>query len=203
MRFASAGANLLRGGVFKPRTSPYAFRGLGRDGLRILKSAADSAGLPLETEVLDPRDVETVAGYADAIQIGARNMQNFPLLIEAAHTGLPIILKRGLSATVGEWLAAAEYILNEGNERVILCERGVRGVDEYTRNTLDIAAVPVLHRLTHLPVIVDPSHGTGHSELVMPMSLAAVAALWDGVMAEVQPDPPRAMSDSEQQHYAG
>lgn len=196
---AAAGANYLRGGVFKPRTSPYSFRGLGREGLPIMRRAADSVGLPFGTEVLDPRDVETVSEYADAIHIGARNMQNFSLLIEAGRQSKPVILKRGLCATLSELLFAAEYIMNEGNPNVILCERGVRGVDEFTRNTLDLAAVPMLHELSCLPVIVDPSHGTGRASLVEPMSLAAIAAGCDGLMIEVHPDPRHALSDSDQQ----
>ena len=196
---AAAGANYLRGGVFKPRTSPYSFRGLGLEGLSMMRRAADSVGLPFGTEVLDPRDIETVSEYADAIHIGARNMQNFPLLIEAGRQNKPVILKRGLCATLSEWLLAAEYIMNEGNMRVILCERGVRGVDEFTRNTLDLAAVPMLHELSCLPVIVDPSHGTGRASRVAPMSLSAVAAGCDGLLIEVHPDPPHAMSDVSQQ----
>lgn len=196
---AAAGANYLRGGVFKPRTSPYSFRGPGREGLALMRRAADSVGLPFGTEVLDPRDIEIASEYADAIHIGARNMQNFPLLIEAGRQKKPVILKRGLCATLSEWLLAAEYIMNEGNMQVILCERGVRGVDEFTRNTLDLAAVPMLRELSCLPVIVDPSHGTGRASLVAPMSLAAVAAGCDGLMIEVHPDPPHALSDSAQQ----
>jgi 3-deoxy-7-phosphoheptulonate synthase len=195
---ARSGANVLRGGAFKPRTSPYAFQGLGLAGLRLMRAAADRNGLAVLTEVLDPRDVEAVAGYADMLQIGARNMQNFPLLREAGLCGKPVLLKRGFAATVDEWLMAAEYILIEGNPDVVLCERGVRSFDRSTRNLLDLAVVPLLAGLTHLPVIVDPSHGTGVARLVEPMSLAAVAAGADGLLVEVHPDPTDAASDGVQ-----
>ena len=195
---ARAGANVLRGGAFKPRTSPYAFQGLGKNGLEMLRAAADRNGLAVVTEVLDTRDVELVAGYADMLQIGARNMQNFALLREAGATGMPILLKRGLSATVDEWLMAAEYILVSGNPNIVLCERGIRSFDGYTRNVLDLAVVPLLAELTHLPVIVDPSHGTGLARLVEPMGLAAVAAGADGLIVEVHPDPANAVSDGPQ-----
>jgi 3-deoxy-7-phosphoheptulonate synthase len=195
---AALGANVLRGGAYKPRTSPYAFQGLGKGGLQLLREAADRHGLGVVTEVLDPRDVETVAAHADMLQIGARSMQNFSLLREAGETGRPVLLKRGLSATVEEWLMAAEYVLVTGNDQVVLCERGVRSFDAATRNVLDLAVVPLLRSLTHLPVIVDPSHGTGVARLVTPMALAAVAAGADGLLVEVHPDPATAASDGPQ-----
>ena len=195
---ASHGANVLRGGAFKPRTSPYAFQGLGFEGLKLLREAADRNGLALVTEVLDPRDVEQVAHHADMLQIGARNMQNFSLLREAGEAGKPVLLKRGLSATIEELLMAAEYLLVAGNSEVVLCERGIRSFDNATRNLLDLAAVPLLHGLTHLPIVVDPSHGTGVARLVAPMALAAVAAGADGLLVEVHPDPPAAASDGPQ-----
>jgi 3-deoxy-7-phosphoheptulonate synthase len=195
---AALGANVLRGGAFKPRTSPYAFQGLGKDGLALMRAAADRNGLAVVTEVLDPRDVELVAGYADMLQIGARNMQNFSLLREVGESGRPVLLKRGLSATVDEWLMAAEYLLLAGNDRVVMCERGVRSFDSATRNVLDLAVVPLLRALTHLPVVVDPSHGTGIARLVAPMALAAVAAGADGLVVEVHPDPANAASDGPQ-----
>jgi 3-deoxy-7-phosphoheptulonate synthase len=195
---AAAGANVLRGGAFKPRTSPYAFQGLGERGLAMLRAAADRHGLAVVTEVLDPRDVPMVAGYADMLQIGARNMQNFVLLREAGQSGMPVLLKRGLSATVEEWLMAAEYVLLTGNEKLVLCERGVRSFDSETRNLLDLSVVPLLAARTHLPVIVDPSHGTGVARLVAPMALAAVAAGADGLLVEVHPDPAGAASDGAQ-----
>ena len=193
-----AGATVLRGGAFKPRTSPYAFQGLGEDGLKYLRDAADRHGLAVVTEVLDPRDVELVGRYADILQIGARNMQNFTLLREAGGAPKPVLLKRGLAATIDEWLMAAEYIVVAGNHDVILCERGIRSFDPQTRNVLDIAAVPVVQALTHLPVIVDPSHGTGVRALVAPMSYAAVAAGADGLIVEVHPNPAAALSDGPQ-----
>ncbi len=192
------GANVLRGGAFKPRTSPYAFQGLGGEALKMLREAADRYGMAVVTEVLDPREVELVAKYADMLQIGARNMQNFSLLREAGESGKPVLLKRGLSATIEEWLMAAEYLLVAGNGDIVLCERGIRSFDNVTRNLLDIAAVPLLHGLTHLPVIVDPSHGTGIAKLVGPMALAGVAAGADGLLIEVHPDPPAAASDGPQ-----
>jgi 3-deoxy-7-phosphoheptulonate synthase len=195
---ARAGANVLRGGAFKPRTSPYAFQGLGLDGLALLRQAGDRHRLSVVTEVLDPRDVEKVAEHADMLQIGARNMQNFPLLREAGLSGKPILLKRGFAATVDEWLMAAEYVLVERNPQVVLCERGVRSFDPATRNLLDLSVVPLLAERTHLPVIVDPSHGTGLARLVEPMSLAAVAAGADGLLVEVHPDPADAASDGPQ-----
>jgi 3-deoxy-7-phosphoheptulonate synthase len=195
---ASCGARVLRGGAFKPRTSPYAFQGLGAQGLEMLRDAADAHGLAVVTEVLDPRDVELVAAHADMLQIGARNMQNFGLLREAGESGKPVLLKRGLSATIDEWLMAAEYLLVSGNAGVVLCERGVRSFDNTTRNLLDVAAVPLLHSLTHLPVIVDPSHGTGVAALVAPMALASLAAGADGLLIEVHPHPAAAVSDGQQ-----
>lgn len=195
---AARGANVLRGGAFKPRTSPYSFQGLGADALKMLREAADRYSMAVVTEVLDPRDVELVASHADMLQIGARNMQNFSLLREAGESRKPVLLKRGLSATVEEWLMAAEYLLVAGNADVVLCERGVRSFDNATRNLLDIAAVPLVHGLTHLPVIVDPSHGTGVARLVSPMALAGIAAGADGLLVEVHPDPPSAASDGAQ-----
>lgn len=195
---AARGANVLRGGAFKPRTSPYAFQGLGAEGLKLLRDAADRFGLSVVTEVLDPRDVPLVANYADMLQIGTRNMQNFTLLREAGEAGKPVLLKRGLSATIDEWLLAAEYLLVAGNGDVVLCERGVRSFDSTTRNLLDLAAVPLVRSLSHLPVIVDPSHGTGLAKLVSPMALAATAAGADGLLVEVHPDPPAAASDGPQ-----
>jgi 3-deoxy-7-phosphoheptulonate synthase len=195
---AAAGATVLRGGAFKPRTSPYAFQGLGRQGLALLRAAADRHGLAVVTEVLDPRHVEMVAAYADMLQIGARNMQNFALLRAAGLAGKPILLKRGFAATVDEWLMAAEYVLVEGNPQVVLCERGVRSFDAATRNLLDLSVVPLLAELTHLPVVVDPSHGTGLARLVEPMSLAAIAAGADGLLVEVHPEPADAASDGAQ-----
>lgn len=195
---AGHGANVLRGGAFKPRTSPYAFQGLGADALKMLREAADRYGMAVVTEVLDPRDVELVAAHADMLQIGARNMQNFSLLREAGESRKPVLLKRGMSATIEEWLMAAEYLLVAGNSDVVLCERGVRSFDSATRNLLDIAAVPLLQGLTHLPIIVDPSHGTGVARLVSPMALAGVAAGADGLLVEVHPDPAKAASDGPQ-----
>ncbi len=195
---AAQGANVLRGGAFKPRTSPYSFQGLGGEGLKLLRDAADRYGMAVVTEVLDPREVELVAQHADMLQIGARNMQNFSLLREVGESRKPVLLKRGLSATIEEWLMAAEYLLVAGNGDVVLCERGIRSFDNATRNLLDIAAVPLLHSLTHLPVIVDPSHGTGLAKLVGPMALAGVAAGADGLLVEVHPDPPSAASDGPQ-----
>jgi 3-deoxy-7-phosphoheptulonate synthase len=195
---ATRGANVLRGGAFKPRTSPYAFQGLGADALKMLREAADRHGMAVVTEVLDPRDVALVGEHADMLQIGARNMQNFSLLREAGESGKPVLLKRGMSATIDEWLMAAEYLLVAGNPHVVLCERGVRSFDKATRNLLDVAAVPLLHSLTHLPVIVDPSHGTGVAKLVAPMALAAIAAGADGLLIEVHPHPASAASDGQQ-----
>jgi 3-deoxy-7-phosphoheptulonate synthase len=195
---ASSGAAILRGGAFKPRTSPYAFQGLGIEGLRLLREAADAAGLPCVTEVLDVADVEVVDRYADALQCGARNMQNFRLLKELGQSRKPVILKRGMSARVDDLLLAAEYVLAEGNSRVILCERGIRTFETATRNTLDLNAVPLIRRRTHLPILVDPSHGTGLRELVAPMSKAAAACGADGLLIEVHRDPQEARSDGRQ-----
>ncbi len=194
-----AGARLLRGGAFKPRTSPYTFQGLGIEGLRILRKVADEVGLPVVTEVMDTRDVKVVAEYADMIQIGARNAQNFPLLKEVGRTGRPVLLKRGFGMTIEEWLLAAEYIMLEGNPNVILCERGIRTFEKSTRFTLDIGAVVVIKRLTHLPVCVDPSHPAGKREYVIPLALAAIAAGVDMLLIEVHPEPDKALSDREQQ----
>lgn len=193
-----AGARLLRGGAFKPRSSPYAFQGMGEAGLKILADVRARTGLPIVTEVLDTRQVELVASYADVLQIGARNMQNFALLKEVGRVRRPVLLKRGLSATIAELLMAAEYIVAQGNTDVILCERGIRTYETATRNTLDIAAIPVLKRETHLPVVVDPSHAGGHASLVTPLAMAAIAAGADGLIVEVHPDPANARSDGEQ-----
>jgi len=194
-----AGATMLRGGAFKPRTSPYAFQGLGLKGLKILDKARRETGLPIVTEVIDTRDVSWVGEYADVLQIGARNMQNFSLLREAGKSGRPILLKRGMYSTLEEWLNCAEYILAEGNPNVILCERGIRSFETYTRNTLDLSIVPAVKALSHLPIFVDPSHGTGVLGLIEPMSLAAVAAGADGLEIEVHVDPSQALSDKDQQ----
>lgn len=193
-----AGATFLRGGAFKPRTSPYSFQGLGEEGLKYLAEARERVGLPVVTELMDPRDIDLILKYADVVQIGARNMQNFRLLLEVGTWDKPVLLKRGLSATIKEWLMAAEYIMSRGNQKIILCERGVRTFETATRNTLDISAVPVLKQLTHLPVIVDPSHGVGKWDLVIPMAKAAIAAGADGLMIEVHISPEEALSDGEQ-----
>lgn len=194
-----SGATLLRGGAFKPRTSPYAFQGLGELALEHLATARAQAGVPIVTEVVDTRQVESVARIADMLQVGARNMQNFALLAEVGRSGKPVLLKRGASARVSELLLAAEYVMANGNERVVLCERGIRTFETATRNTLDVAAVPVLKRETHLPVIVDPSHAGGRADLVAPLARAAIAAGADGLIIEVHPDPAAALSDREQQ----
>ncbi|HAE22890.1 MAG TPA: 3-deoxy-7-phosphoheptulonate synthase [Spirochaetaceae bacterium] len=194
-----AGATMLRGGAFKPRTSPYAFQGLGLQGLKILDKARRETGLPIVTEVIDTRDVSWVGEYADILQIGARNMQNFSLLREAGKSGRPILLKRGMYSTLEEWLNCAEYILAEGNAQIILCERGIRSFETFTRNTLDLSIIPAARSITHLPLMVDPSHGTGVLGLIEPMSLAAVAAGADGLEIEVHIDPSSAMSDKDQQ----
>lgn len=194
----AAGASFLRGGAYKPRTSPYAFQGLGEEGLEYLAEARERTGLPVVTELMDPRDVDVIVRYTDIIQIGARNMQNFRLLLEVGSLHKPVLLKRGLSATIKEWLMSAEYILSRGNDQVILCERGIRTFETATRNTLDLSAVPLLKQLTHLPVIVDPSHGVGKWDLVAPMARAAVAAGADGLMIEVHSNPEEALSDGEQ-----
>src|SRR5580700_3391674 len=195
---AESGANVLRGGAYKPRTSPYSFQGLGEEALKMLRSAGDQYGLGVVTEVLDPRDVEKVTQYADMLQIGTRNMQNFALLREVGEARMPVLLKRGLSATVQEWLLAAEYILLGGNDNVVLCERGVRSFDVATRNLLDIAVVPLLEEMTHLPVIVDPSHAMGIARLVPPIAIASLAAGAHGLLIEVHPDPANALSDGAQ-----
>jgi 3-deoxy-7-phosphoheptulonate synthase len=194
----SAGARLLRGGAFKPRTSPYTFQGLGEEGLQHLAEAKKATGLPVITEVVDVRDLDLVAQYADVLQIGARNMQNFRLLTEVGKFQKPVLLKRGLSATIKEFLLSAEYIMAGGNHRVILCERGIRTFETQTRNTLDLAAVPLIQSLSHLPVVVDPSHATGKWNLVAPMALAAVAAGADGLLIEVHDNPEEALSDGEE-----
>jgi 3-deoxy-7-phosphoheptulonate synthase len=193
-----AGATLLRGGAFKPRTSPYSFQGLGRRALEYLAKAREATGLAVVTEAIDPETVDAVADHADIVQIGARNMQNFSLLKCVGRIRKPVLLKRGIAATITELLSSAEYVLTAGNANVILCERGIRGFDPGTRNTLDLSAVPRIQQTSHLPVIVDPSHGTGHRSFVMPMALAAIAAGADGVMVEVHPDPEDAMSDGAQ-----
>jgi len=193
-----AGANILRGGAFKPSTSPYHFRGLGKQGLEILAMARAETGLPFITEVLTPQDVELVAKYADILQVGARNMQNFILLDEVGKANMPVMLKRGMSATIQEWLLSAEYILSQGNRQVLLCERGIRTFETYTRNTLDVSAIPIIKKLSHLPIIGDPSHGTGKWYLVTPLALAAVAAGADGLMIEVHPNPDEALKDGAQ-----
>lgn len=193
-----AGATMLRGGAFKPRTSPYSFQGLELEGLEILAEAREITGLPVVTEIVDPRLVETVAQYTDMLQVGARNMQNFFLLRELGKIDKPVLLKRGPSATVEEWIMAAEYIISSGNPRVVMCERGIRTFEKYTRNTLDLSAIPLIKQLTHLPVLVDPSHGTGKWKLVEPMALAAVGAGGDGLIIEVHQNPSEALSDGPQ-----
>jgi 3-deoxy-7-phosphoheptulonate synthase len=193
-----AGAAFIRGGAFKPRTSPYSFQGLGEEGLKYLAYVRKKTGLPVVTELMDPRDMGVISKYADIIQIGARNMQNFRLLLEVGMAKKPVLLKRGLSATIKEWLMAAEYIMSRGNQNVILCERGIRTFETATRNTLDLSAIPVLKKLTHLPVFVDPSHGVGKWDLVAPMSKAAIAAGADGLIIEVHTNPEEALSDGEQ-----
>jgi 3-deoxy-7-phosphoheptulonate synthase len=194
----AAGAQILRGGAFKPRTSPYEFQGLGEEGLQYMQAAAKAHGLLSVSEVMDTQEIDLVASYVDILQIGARNMQNYSLLKQVGRTGKPILLKRGLSATYMDFLMAAEYILHAGNPNVILCERGIRTFETYARNTLDIAAVPILRELTHLPIIVDPSHGTGLRSIVPPMAYAALAAGADGIMVEVHPEPDKAVSDAKQ-----
>jgi len=193
-----AGAQVLRGGAFKPRTSPYSFQGLGEEGLRLLAEAREETGLQIVTEVMAPQQVPLVTTYADILQIGARNMQNYALLHAAGEAQRPVLLKRGMMSTLEELLMAAEYILSHGNDRVILCERGIRTFEQYTRNTLDISAVPLIKQLSHLPVVVDPSHGTGKWRLVAPLSRAAVAAGADGLIIEVHPRPEEALSDGAQ-----
>jgi 3-deoxy-7-phosphoheptulonate synthase len=195
---SAAGAKVLRGGAFKPRSSPYSFQGLGEEGLRMLRGAADRHNLKLVSEVMDISQLETVEKYADILQVGARNMQNFTLLRELGRTRRPVMLKRGISATIEEWLLSAEYILAGGNLSVMLCERGIRTFESYTRNTLDLCAIPVVQKLSHLPILVDPSHGTGRRDKVTPMARAAVAAGADGLLIEVHSDPDRALSDGAQ-----
>jgi 3-deoxy-7-phosphoheptulonate synthase len=197
----AAGASILRGGAFKPRSSPYSFQGLGTQGLKLLAKARDETGLLVVTEAMDSEGVEQVAEYADIIQIGARNMQNFSLLKVAGRAGKPVLLKRGMAATITELLLSAEYLLAEGNHDVILCERGIRSFDPATRNVLDLTAIPVVQSLSHLPIIADPSHGTGRRDKVIPMARAAVASGADGIMVEVHPQPDRALSDGDQSLY--
>jgi 3-deoxy-7-phosphoheptulonate synthase len=194
----AAGAKVLRGGAFKPRSSPYSFQGLGEEGLRMLREAADRHNMKLVSEIMDLSQLDVVSKYAHILQVGARNMQNFTLLRELGHTRMPILLKRGIAATIEEWLLSAEYILAGGNMNVILCERGIRTFESYTRNTLDISAIPVVQKLSHLPVLVDPSHGTGRRDKVTPMARAAVAAGADGLLIEVHCDPDHARSDGAQ-----
>ncbi len=193
-----AGAKILRGGAFKPRTSPYSFQGLGEEGLKMMAEAKKQTGLKIVTEIMDVKHIDLVSHYADILQIGARNMHNFSLLREVGQSRKPVLLKRGMSATIEEWLMAAEYIMSEGNHKVILCERGIRTYETHTRNTLDISAVPVIKQLSHLPIIVDPSHGSGQWRLVNPLSKAAVIAGADGLMIEVHPNPSQALSDGAQ-----
>ncbi len=198
---ASAGAKMLRGGAFKPRSSPYSFQGLGEDGLKMMRASCDRHRLKLVTEVMDVSQIELVEDYADMLQVGARNMQNYSLLRELGRRRKPILLKRGISATIEEWLLSSEYILSGGNTDVVLCERGIRTFETYTRNTLDISAIPVIHKLSHLPIIADPSHGTGLRNKVAPMARAAVAAGADGLIIEVHPDPDNARSDGAQSMF--
>jgi 3-deoxy-7-phosphoheptulonate synthase len=198
-RVKDAGAHMLRGGAYKPRTSPFDFQGLEEQGLEILQAVREETGLPVVTEVMDARHIEQVASSADLLQVGSRNMQNYTLLKELGRAEVPVLLKRGMSATLEEWLGAAQYILSGGNERVILCERGIRTFETCTRNTLDLSVVPAAKERSPLPVIVDPSHGTGRTDLVRPMSLAAVAAGADGLLLEVHPQPSKAKCDRQQQ----
>ncbi|MEA4926474.1 MAG: 3-deoxy-7-phosphoheptulonate synthase [Syntrophomonadaceae bacterium] len=198
VQLQAMGAHILRGGLFKPRTSPYSFKGLGREGLAIMTEARDMTGMPLISEIMDVRDLDYMYEQLDILQVGSRSMQNFTLLEELGRLQKPVMLKRGLSATIEEWLLAAEYILNGGNPNVILCERGIRTFETYTRNTVDIGAVPLVKLLSHLPVIVDPSHATGNWKLVTPVAKAAIAAGADGIMVEVHPEPDRALSDGKQ-----
>ncbi len=195
------GARIMRGGAFKPRSSPYSFQGLGEEGLKMMRKISNETGLPIVTEVMDTREMEMVAGYADMLQIGSRNMHNYPLLKEAGLIRKPVLLKRGMMATIEEFLLAAEYILNQGNTQVILCERGIRTFETSTRNTLDLSAVPVLKKLTHLPVIVDPSHGTGIRWIVPPMAKAAIASGADGLIMEIHHKPEEALCDGQQSLY--
>ncbi len=195
---SKAGAKILRGGAFKPRSSPYSFQGLGEEGLRWLREAADRHNLKLVSEVMDLSQIEMMSKYVDMLQVGARNMQNFTLLRELGETRTPVLLKRGISATIEEWLLSAEYVLSGGNADVVLCERGIRTFENYTRNTMDISAIPVIHKLSHLPIVADPSHGIGIRDKVAPMARAAVAAGADGLIIEVHPDPDHALSDGAQ-----
>jgi len=197
----SAGGTALRGGAFKPRSSPYSFQGMGRRGLELLAKARDETGLAIVTEAMDPEGAREVAEIADCIQIGARNMQNYSLLKAVGKLGKPVMIKRGMAATINDLLLSAEYVLSEGNQQVILCERGVRSFDPAARNMLDLTAIPIVHRLSHLPIIADPSHGTGLRDKVIPMARAAVAAGADGVLIEVHPEPDRALSDGAQSLY--
>lgn len=194
----ACGAQFLRGGAFKPRTSPYDFQGLAEEGLKMLREVADEVGLNVVTEIVNINDLDMICKYADMLQIGARNMQNFQLLKEVGHTNKPVLLKRGLSATISEWLNAAEYIASGGNYNIVLCERGIRTYETFTRNTLDLSAVAAVKELSHLPIIVDPSHGTGRWQMVRPMARAAIAAGADGLMIEVHPHPEVALSDGDQ-----
>ena len=198
---AAAGAKFLRGGAYKPRSSPYSFQGMGLEGLKLLREVADQTGLLVVTEVMEISQIELMVPYIDLFQVGARNMQNFNLLRELGHTRTPVLLKRGIAATIEEVLLSAEYILSGGNYDLILCERGIRTYETYTRNTMDISAIPVLHKLTHLPVMADPSHGVGIRDLVPPLALAAVAAGADGLLMEMHPDPNKALSDGAQSLY--
>lgn len=189
------GANVLRGGAYKPRTSPYSFQGLGEEGLKLLREAGDTFQLPVISEIMDTREVELINGYVDILQIGSRNMQNYSLLKEVGRLKKPVLLKRGMAASLEDWLMAAEYIASEGNDNIILCERGIKTFESYTRNTLDLSAVPLIKSMSALPIIVDPSHGTGLRSLILPMSKASIAAGADGVMVEVHPIPEEALSD--------
>jgi 3-deoxy-7-phosphoheptulonate synthase len=198
IRLKELGADILRGGLFKPRTSPYSFQGLGRSGVDILVEARAETGLPVITEIMDIRDLDILYANVDILQVGSRNMQNYSLLEELGRLDKPVMIKRGLSATIEEWLLAAEYVLKGGNRQIILCERGIRTFETYTRNTVDIGAVPLIKQLTHLPIIVDPSHATGKWKMVAPIANAAIAAGADGVMVEVHQDPDHALSDGKQ-----
>jgi 3-deoxy-7-phosphoheptulonate synthase len=195
---AACGAQILRGGAFKPRSSPYSYQGLGIEALKLLREAADKNKMAVVTEVMTIEQIDTISEYADLVQVGARNMQNYPLLTALGHAGKPVLLKRGMAATIQEWLMSAEYILTEGNPHVVLCERGIRTFETATRNTLDLSAVPVVKHLSHLPVVVDPSHGVGTRRFVAPMARAAVAAGADGIMIEIHPNPDKALSDGPQ-----
>jgi 3-deoxy-7-phosphoheptulonate synthase len=200
---ADAGAKVMRGGAFKPRSSPYSFQGLGEEGLQLMREAADRRGLLVISEVMDSSQIPLLSAYSDILQIGARNMQNYNLLRELGHIRKPVLLKRGIAATIEELLLSAEYILSGGNYQVILCERGIRGFETYTRNTFDISAIPVVKKLSHLPIVADPSHGTGRRDLVPPMARAAVAAGADGLLMEVHHDPDHALSDGAQSMFPG